>query len=66
MSQVEPGSAVGTPFPPEAAQPSAVQADGGAGFDFAVLDALPVADHPAAYADLHDRLQEALSSLDEV
>ncbi|MBA3418654.1 MAG: hypothetical protein ACR2KO_17895 [Geodermatophilaceae bacterium] len=66
MSQVEPGPAVGTPFPPEAAQPSAVQADGGAGFDFAVLDALPVADHPAAYADLHDRLQEALSSLDEV
>lgn len=66
MSQGDPGPAVGTPFPPEAAQPWAVPAEGGAGFDFTVLDVLPVAAHPAAYAALHDRLQEALSSLDEV
>lgn len=28
------------------------------------LDTLPVAEHVAAYTDLHDRLQEALTSLD--
>lgn len=46
-------------------------ADGGPavgldGSDLAVLDQLPVAEHAAAYAGLHARLHEALTSLDEL
>jgi len=36
------------------------------GMDLSVLDDLPIAEHAAAYARVHDRLQETLSSLDEL
>ena len=34
--------------------------------DLAGLDELPVTEHAAVYDGLHDRLQEALTSLDEI
>jgi len=37
-----------------------------AGTDLAELEELPVAEHPAAYTRVHDRLQSALSSLDHL
>lgn len=36
------------------------------GLDLPELDALPVAEHAPAYDELHERLQQTLTSLDEL
>jgi len=47
-------------------EPETSPSDALAGIDLSIVNRLPVAEQAAAYAGLHDRLQQALMSLDEL